>query len=177
MGKHKKWIQIVILTAVVLIGAVTIGGSLFSEGNKAPAAGDKAPAFTLSGLDGKQHSLSDYKGKYVLVNFWGTFCPPCVEEMPAIQSQYHHWNKEKPFEVLGINLSEDAFTVKSFMNQYGLNFPVALDTNRTIEKKYGLVSYPTSFFIGPDGRIVEMYQGGMDETMLKLKIEKLLSAS
>lgn len=175
MGKNKKWIQIIILTAVVLIGGFTIGNSLFSAKDARPEVGDAAPNFKLEGLDGKVHQISDYKGKYVLVNFWGTFCPPCVKEMPAIQHQYDKWKDKAPFEILAINLSEDLFTVQSFMKQFDLDFPVALDTNRTIEKKYGLASYPTSFFIDPKGKIVEVQIGGMEEPELEARLSKLLS--
>ncbi|ANE49029.1 thiol-disulfide oxidoreductase [Paenibacillus swuensis] len=177
MGKNKRWVQLVILTAVVLIGGYTIGSALFTDRTKVLKVGDKAPSFSLQGMDGQERSLSDYKGKYVILNFWGTFCPPCVEEMPAIQRQHAKWSKDYPLEVLGVNLSEDAYTVQSFIKRNKLVFPIVLDANRATEKKYALQNYPTTFFIDPDGRIVEIYVGGITEPKLQAKIEHMLKIS
>jgi thiol-disulfide isomerase/thioredoxin len=90
--RNKKTWQIIILSFVLIVGVYTIANSLFSD-HITPQVGDNAPKFKLLGLDGQVHQLSDYKGKNVIVNFWGTYCPPCKAEMPAIQKQYEKWQQ------------------------------------------------------------------------------------
>ncbi|TBL79788.1 thiol-disulfide oxidoreductase ResA [Paenibacillus thalictri] len=165
MGKHKKWVQLVIFAAVLLIGGLTLAGNLFQD-NKKPVQGDKAPDFTLVGMDGKTHKLSDYKGKTVLLNFWGTFCPPCKDEMPAMQQQYEQ-SKREDIEFLAVNLAESPITVQNFVTQYKLSFPILLDDKEEIRKRYGVINYPTTFFIGPDGRIASVKVGQMTEDFLE----------
>ncbi len=166
--KNKKGLQIAILLAVVVIGAYTIGTSLF-EGNTIPVVGDKAPNFELVGLDGEPYELSDYKGKWVVVNFWGTFCPPCVREMPLIQSQYEKWHPTGEVEMLAVNLDEPLVTVQSFIDDHVKNhasegaplFPVLLD-NDIVRKQFGVTSYPTTFFIDPKGVVRHIAVGEME---------------
>lgn len=165
MGKHKKWIQLVIFAAVLIIGGLTLAGNLFQD-NKKPVQGDKAPDFSLVGMDGKTHKLSEYKGKTVLLNFWGTFCPPCKDEMPAMQKQYEQ-SKREDIEFLAVNLAESPITVQNFISQYNVTFPILLDDKEEIRKRYGVINYPTTFFIGPDGRIASVKVGQMTEEFLE----------
>ena len=81
----------------------------------------------------KTHELSDYKGKPVLVNFWGTFCPPCKEEMPDLQKMYDKW-KSQGVVFLEVNVDKNKVTVQSFMDQYKLNMPVLLDAKEVVRK-------------------------------------------
>lgn len=87
MGKARKPIQIVILFLILLLGGYAIGSSVFGGDGK-PTEGGRAPDFELLGLDGVTHTLEEYKGKSVVLNFWGSWCAPCVKEMPALQAQW-----------------------------------------------------------------------------------------
>ncbi len=166
MGKHKKWVQLAIFAVVLVVGALTIISNLTASGSeKYPQAGGKAPDFSLLGLDGRVHQLSDYKGKPVLINFWGTFCPPCKEEMPALQRQYEKWSKEGVV-FLEVNVDKNKITVQSFMEQYKLNLPVLLDPQEKVRKQYGVMDYPTTFFIQADGSIDSKKIGAMDESFI-----------
>lgn len=176
MGKNKKWIQIAILTAVLLIGGWTVGNSLFGKSEAVPKAGDKAPAFSVKGLDGKDLKLEDLKGKPVVLNFWGTFCEPCRNEMPALQRQADKWSSSG-LAVLGMNLGENAVTVKSFVDQYQIRFPIYLDEEETIRKRYGVMYYPTTFFIKPDGSVYEIKVGEMNEATIEQTVTALLAAA
>jgi peroxiredoxin len=174
MGKNKKWVQLAIFAVVLVIGVFTIISNLSaSDSKKALAEGDKAPNFTLADLEGKTHSLSDYKGKIVVANFWGTFCPPCKEEMPALQRQYEKWGQQD-VAFLGVNLDKNKVTVQSFMDQYKLSIPVILDAKELVRKEYGVLYYPTTFFISPDGEVIvkkvgEMTESYINETITSLK--------
>ncbi len=173
MGKSRKTVQIGILIAVLIIGGYAIGSTLFGAGNTLLKEGSKPPDFKLADLEGNQQQLSDYAGKAVVVNFWGTFCPPCVKEMPEFERQYLKW-KDQGLIVLAINLSEDTLTVNNFVRRFDLHYPILRDMNRKTERSYGLKSYPTTFFIKPDGSIMEIMVGGMTEVEIDERIERLL---
>lgn len=174
MGKSRKTVQIVILIAVLIIGGYAIGSTLFVADDKGPLKeGGKPPAFELVDLEGNLKQLSDYEGKAVVINFWGTFCPPCVKEMPEFERQYAKW-KDQGLVILAINLSEDTLTVNNFVRRFDLNYPILRDVNRKTERSYGLKSYPTTFFINPNGTIMEIKVGGMTEEEIDERIERLL---
>lgn len=173
MKKQKRWMQAVVFAAVVLLGGYTIVEGIRSP-TKAPGVGDQAPHFALSAVDGRTYELSGLRGKVVLVNFWGSWCEPCKREMPAIENQYRKW-KSSGFEVLAVNIGESAVTVKGFMEQYGLTFPALYDPNESVRKKYGVVVYPTSFFIDANGVIRLKREGEMDEPMIERIVVSLLS--
>ncbi len=163
--------QLVILLAILTVGGFTVGSNLLS-GSTLPEEGDSAPDFVLSRLDGAQHHLSDYRGKYVLLNFWGSFCEPCVREMPEIQKQYEKYGAGQ-LQVIGVNLDEGVVTVKNFVSGLHLTFPILLDHN-TIRKKYGVNSYPTTFFLDPQGKIIVKHIGEMDEAYLRQTLSGFL---
>lgn len=172
LKRYRKPIQYIILAFVVAIGGYAIGQSFFKT-SEVLETGQGAPEFTLADLSGETHSLDDYKGKPLVLNFWGTFCPPCRNEMPDLQKVYEKW-QDKGLQVVGINLSEDRVSVRSFAQSVGVNFPILLDKNRKIERLYGLREYPTTFFIGSDGTIEEIAIGGpMSEAFIEERVERL----
>jgi len=172
--RQKRWLQIMIFLAVLLVGAFTIGSQILSK-EPVPRVGNTAPDFSLLGMDGKTHKLSDYPNHVVLINFWGSFCPPCRNEMPAIEAQYNQW-KGKGLVVLGINLGEADVTVQGFVGQYGLTFPILYDPNLQIRNKYRVTQYPTTFFI-KNGKITKMQIGQMQELFLESTIQSLMGES
>lgn len=172
MKKNKKWIQIAILSAVVILGALTLANSLFKS-NAIPKAGDKAPEFKLAGLDGQVHKLSDYKGKTVVLNFWGTFCKPCKEEMPDLEKQYQEW-ATSDVVVLGANvMGESAVTVRSYAEQVRVTFPILLDPQDETRKKYGVSDFPTTFFIDKEGKVRKIKVGQMNEAFIRSTLAEL----
>jgi len=172
MRRNRKWVQIAILIAILLIGGYTIGSSLFAE-ESIPREGSEPPAFSLLGLDGKTYSLQDYKGRPVIVNFWGTWCDPCKREMPAIQSQYEKW-KDRGLEVLSLNLDESRVTVQSFVQQNGLTFPILFDKDLHMRDRYAVRSYPTTFFIDSSGKIAKIAPGEMTEAFIEQTVRTIL---
>jgi peroxiredoxin len=174
MGASRKPLQIIILIGVLLLGGYAVGKTLFASGG-IPKIGGTPPSFSLAGMDGNVHNLSDYDGKALVINFWGSFCPPCVQEIPEFERQYEKWQGKK-FDILAINLSEDDLTVSNFVNRFKINYPVLRDTDRLVEKKYGLRSYPTTFFVKPDGTIMDIFVGGMTEKDIDERIERLLKS-
>ena len=115
--------------------------------------------FRLSGLDGQQYSLSDYRGKWVLVNFWATWCPPCLEEMPELE-MFHNSHKDNDAVVLGINMEDitDA-RLKDFVEKQFVSYPILL-TDQNSKLPFGRVSgLPTSFLISPKGEVIAKQVG------------------
>jgi peroxiredoxin len=114
--------------------------------------GDRAPDFSLPAPDGRIVSLAQYRGAVVMVHFWATWCPPCVEEMPALQKLYDAL-KGRGFEVLAVSVDEDGpGSVTSFMQRNGLSFPVLLDPRRTVaNRRYGTFKYPETYVIDREG--------------------------
>ena len=131
--------------------------------------GDVAPDFTLPALDGKQVTLSQFRGKTVLLNFWETTCPACEEETAYIQTVYNSWSKDK-LEILAVS-GERAQFVQVFLDTRALTFPVLLDNGSVVKNNYRVASFPTTFFIDSDGIIKAIKQGRFNsqaelETML-----------
>ncbi len=143
--------------------------------------GKAAPGFTLVSLDGKKVSLSDYKGKPVLVNFWATWCGPCKLEMPWLE-EFHKKYEDKGLVVLGVVAADQAgkSTIENVVQKAGVTYPVLLPSDAT-ETAYGGVNLlPESFYVGRDGKVVlEAFgmndgQGGKDQ--IEANIQKLLAA-
>ncbi len=135
-------------------------------------AGQTAPNFTLSTVEGRQISLSDYAGKVVLVNFWATWCPSCVSEMPDYEQIYQQYNPE--FVVLGVNLQEGSDHVAQYANGLGLTFPVLLDSDsRVTTYGYQVTGMPGSFIINRDGTIYYRHVGPMTVETLTTKLAEL----
>jgi len=128
--------------------------------------------FKLKDLNGKEVSLSDFKGKKVLLNFWASWCPPCKAEMPDLEKLYQQ-TKDSDLVILAVNLGEDKTTAKSFIENNKYNFTVLLDLDQGTANQYNIVAIPTSFFIDKEGNIVSTFKGGMTLEQMKDNISKL----
>lgn len=138
---------------------------------QSPQLGEPAPDFQFQDSEGQTTSLSDFRGEVVLVNFWATWCGPCVYEMPFIQQVYDEW-RGKGLVVLTINIGESANKATSFMEEYSLSFPVLLDTSSEVAQRYNVQYIPTTFFIDEDGIIQHIEVGAFPS---KEAIESILS--
>lgn len=144
------------------------------------AAGEMAADFTLRDLDGKSVSLSSFKGKVVLVNFWATWCLPCQKEMPELQKIYKDL-EPKGFVVLSIS-ADDARTssqVKPLIKRNGYTYPVLLDTQTAVVSQYNPTkTLPYSVLVDRQGRVAQIHSGYNpgDEVKIRAEIEALLAA-
>lgn len=163
----------------------TVGRSLPVESTGTPSStlggaiqvGMPAPDFTLNDLQGEPRSLSDYLGQAVVINFWTTWCAPCREEMPALQSAYDKFGEEG-FMVLAINMTQDDHPelIPLYLDELGLTFPVLLDSSGLASVSlYRIIGLPTSLFIGRDGIIREIFIGAIPLDRLEAKVQKLLA--
>lgn len=137
-----------------------------------PLTGAAAPDFSLTGLNGRNVSLSDYRGRVVLLNFWTTWCSSCLTELPDYERIYRQYSPE--FVVLGVNLQEEAPHVRQYVAGLGLTFPVLLDQDgRVANRQYQLVGLPGSFIIDRQGQIVYQHLGPMSGETLAAKLAAL----
>jgi len=121
--------------------------------------GLEMPNFTFPDINGREVSLSDHRGKVVLVNVWATWCPPCRQEMPSMQSLYEKFKGEN-FEILAVSIdSEGRAAVAPFMRKMNLTFPALLDPGETIRSLYGITGVPESFIIDKQGILVQKIIG------------------
>ncbi|MBT2638056.1 redoxin domain-containing protein [Bacillus sp. ISL-39] len=121
-------------------------------------AGMVSPNFKLKNLAGEEVSLKDYRGKKVMLNFWATWCPPCKEEMPAMERFYKE--KSKDVEILAVNLDPQN-NVISFVKDNDLTFPILLDHDGSTQQTYSIISIPTTFIIDEQGLILKKHIGSM----------------
>ena len=120
-----------------------------------------APDFTLEDMDGETYTLSKLRGKVVMVNFWATWCPPCREEIPSMESVYLAL-RDKGFIVLALNQWESPDHVFSYMGQLDVypTFPILFDRDSSVSDRYGVKGLPTTLLIDKQGRVVYRAVGG-----------------
>jgi peroxiredoxin len=121
----------------------------------------EAPAFELMNMDDEKVSLADFKGKVVMINFWATWCPPCVREMPSME-RLHNKLDDNAFSVIAINQMEDPDTVFAFTGQLELDptFDILFDRDSKVSYAYGVHGLPTTYLIDKQGRIRYRAVGG-----------------
>ncbi len=172
----KRLLSILILLVLVLgsgwIWLSRVPDSVSARPESIPLRGHPAPDFTLQTLDGEALSLSDLRGKAVVLNFWATWCPPCQAEMPELQAAHEAYSRGG-LVVLGVNQAENRATVQAFLDERQLTFPVVLDSQYEVSQLYQVNSLPTTFFIDRDGVIREIVIGQMNAALLKQQLRNI----
>ncbi len=130
--------------------------------------------FTLLDLDNNEVTLSDFLGRVVVLNFWGTWCPPCVEEIPSIIEVNNDY-KDKDVEIIGISVGDDLSVLKQFVEENNINYTILVDgTIDNTENMYNVRAFPTTYFIDTEGNIGNKIVGQMTKDQLINEIEKVL---
>lgn len=132
-----------------------------------------APKLTLQNLSGKSVSLKDYRGSVVLVNLWATWCPPCREEMPTLQSFYDKYKKDG-FVLIGINQEETAEVVEPFVSEFGMTFPIWLDIDYIAQREFNTMNLPSSYVIDRNGNVRLMWIGGISKKNLEKYVPDII---
>jgi peroxiredoxin len=121
-------------------------------------AGDTAPEFSVKTESGKTVTAKDFGGKLLLLNFWATWCPPCVQETPSLNELSQNLGS-KGLVVLGVSVDKDEKAYREFIERFHLGYLTARDPEQTINTKYGTVQYPESYLIDANGKVVEKFVG------------------
>lgn len=134
-----------------------------------------AAEFSLDLMDGRSVSLSDYKGKAVMVDFWASWCTPCRQEAPVLRQVYHEYS-DQPVEFIGVNIWDRPEDAARYLENFEVPYPNGVDESGSIAIDYGVRGIPEKFFIDPDGVIREKFVGPMHADALRTALDGLLSS-
>jgi cytochrome c biogenesis protein CcmG, thiol:disulfide interchange protein DsbE len=168
-------------TFVVVIGVLAVigllGYGLLSKGGDTIAVGDSAPDKELSVLGGDgSGEIEDYRGSWVLVNFWASWCAPCRSEAPALES-FQRQHSPQGFTVLGINLDDTSDDAIAFVRRFGLTYPQLRDGDGSDRRDaYGMTGFPESFLVDPAGKLALIRRGPVDERYLAEQVAPLIKS-
>lgn len=150
---RKEFLLVVILFIICTV--IILYALLAGRGSKARIIkeGDAAPSFTLQTTKQETFALSDYRGKVVLVHFWATWCPPCVEELPQLEKLYRAF-RGKDFEILAVSVDDDADrSVMPFLAKHRVSFPVLFDPGGAAARRYGTIKFPETYVLDRGGTV------------------------
>jgi peroxiredoxin len=163
---------------VLLSGCYSGGGPAHTiDGGGGPAmlAGAPAVSYAIPRVGGGTDSLAAHRGAIVLMNFWATWCPPCKEEMPALE-QLYRFDRGRGLVVLGIDQGESAATAGAFAKAHGVTFPILVDADQQYASSYVAVGLPTTVIVGRDGHIVKGIDGAQTLAQFQAVVGPLLAA-
>lgn len=161
-------------TRMMGLGLLLAAGILLAMAGAAQAGSTPAADFTLKDvLQGQDYTLSHYRGKVVLLNFFTFFCGPCREEMPDLNKIYHEY-KGKGFQALGIAISSDPTQIRFLVKQLGLDYPVLLGNDKVAEDYGSVAVVPTTVIIDKTGNVVQRLEGTRSKTAFEKIIQPLL---
>jgi peroxiredoxin len=157
-------LTILLATVIALSPVIAIAHDPASHGFRLVAfkSSFAAPGFILNDLSGERVKLEQFRGDYVLLNFWATWCPPCVKEMPSMERLQQDF-KDRGIQVVAISLDkEPKEKVAAFVDQLSLTFPILLDPDGIVSGPYGASALPSTFILDPDGRVIAAAKGERD---------------
>jgi peroxiredoxin len=160
-GRSMSKINVIKLLVLGSIVGLTVFLAIHSRRVEPVRRGDDAPDFTLPALSGEKISLADFRGRVVVLNFWATWCPPCVEEMPSLK---RFADQIEPFgvTVLGVSVDHDPDALQKFVAETKLGFPIARDADQKVSSRYGTFKFPETYIINSEGRVAEKLIGAID---------------
>jgi cytochrome c biogenesis protein CcmG, thiol:disulfide interchange protein DsbE len=168
-------VVIVVLAVVAAVALLTFG--LISKGNSRIGIGETAPTATLPNLEtAGDGSIDQYRGKWILVNFWASWCVPCHDEAPALEKfQKEHAGKD--FTVVGIDTQDLSDDGRRFVKEFGIGYPQLHDGNGDFSHEFGTTGVPENFLIAPDGKVRQLQPGPVDAQILEERFAPLLPES
>ena len=165
-----------LLSLAILLFSVSILGAQQKDEGAIVKAGDMVPDFKVKMFDGKEVNINDLKGKVVLINFWATWCPYCVQELAVVQKEIIEKFKGKDFVFLPISREDTYEKIDAFRKDKGHNFPMGMDPKREIYSKFAKATIPRNYVIDKSGKVVYAEKGYTKELLQEIvnEIEKHL---
>ena len=178
MAKRLQIVAGALAAIIVVVGLYFLNAHWIAPAtsHKVKAAGNypMAPDFSLTDMNGAKLSLSDYKGRVVLLDFWATWCGPCRIEIPSfVQMQMKY--RDQGFSVIGLAIEDTPDAVKQFYQQFHMDYPVAMGDSKVAALYGGILGLPTSFVIGRDGRIYSQHTGTTSPQVFEKEVQELLA--
>ncbi len=169
---------VLILIAILLLAGLYEASRRHTAKGGAPSAASHslAPDFSLTELNGQPLNLASYRGKVVLLDFWATWCTPCRGEIPHF-IEFQNDYRDHGFQVIGISMDDDLKPVRPFYQEFKMNYPVALGTEKLAQAYGGILGLPVTFLIDRDGRIAAKYVGAVDIKMIEQGVKSLLQTN
>jgi peroxiredoxin len=133
------------------LGGLLLGGLLPRRASASPPIGQPAPDFTLPDLKGAAVRLRDLRGKVVLIDFWASWCEPCMKELPELEKLHRKLATTAPLVVVGVNLDEQRANAQAVVSRLGLSFPILLDAQRTVAELYDPPKMPATYLVDRSG--------------------------
>lgn len=171
MGNLDRVLKIMI--GVLVVGLLFVAGGTLEQ--RIVGVGDTAPGFSITTDNGRSVSLSNFGGKLLVLNFWATWCAPCVQEIPSLDA-FQERMKSKGVVVVGVSVDKNEQSYKQFLQRAKVSFLTSRDAEANIGASYGTFKYPETYVINSEGKVVEKFIGPenwMDDSVLQ-RIEKLL---
>lgn len=165
----------VLLAAELLVVAPPFLSAQSTQKKAASTAIRIAPNFTRPSLEGKVIRLSDDRGKLILLNFWATWCGPCIAEIPRFSAWQTKFGPQG-FQAIGVSMDDDPTPVQKFIRRYQPTYPIVMGDEHLGELYGGVLGLPITYLIGPDGKIIVRYQGETDLNQMEARISKLLQS-
>ena len=166
MKRRVRWIAAAAGLVIVVLGVVLALNVEDSGPTTVPSQVNRRPDYTLTTLDGESVTPAELAGKTVIVNFWNTWCIPCLNEAPALHAFYERHKDEPDFEMVGIVRDDTESAVRTLVTDDGIGWTIAMDPESRASLEFGVTGQPETFAIGPDGRVVM-------EQRLEVRLEDL----
>lgn len=139
---------------------------------RSPKPGEAAPDFSLKSSQGKEYRLSGQQGKLVMITFWTDNCAACKQEFPLIQENYQALQGQ-PFEILAVYVGKDTQAASRFQQEFSVTFPLLLGGQDVAFQEYVVNATPTSFLIGPDGKVLRKVVGYVDREQIEAYLDNI----
>lgn len=173
------------LAAVAAVGAILVVVAFYPGGGPKPnlsgtagprvLAGAPAQSFPVKRIDGVPDGLERYRGRVVVMNLWATWCPPCREEMPALEQLYREY-RARGVVVLGVDQGEGARVAAAYARAHGVTYPILIDEDQQYGRAYSAVGLPTTIVIGRDGHVVKGIDGELTLAQMRDAVAPALHA-
>jgi peroxiredoxin len=171
--RRYRWILSWFVLLIVLVGCQATASSTTPPDEPTVKPRPPAPDFALENLSGETLRLSDDRGQMVLVNFWASWCPPCQDEIPALEA-YYQAHQDEDVVILGVTVKDSERSLTEFLEEYEVSFPVLLDRDAKVAGTYNVTGLPTSVLVDREGRIAWTWPGMVTKTFLEKNVTPLL---
>ncbi|MBU7315598.1 TlpA family protein disulfide reductase [Paenibacillus oleatilyticus] len=162
------------LLLLVALVSLVLYSKLPARAGTAAKIGAQAPAFALPALDGQTYTSEQFRGKPLIINFWASWCEPCKAEAPALARLYERYKDRVGLVAVNITAKDRIESVREFVSEHGLSFPVLLDERAETAQAYRIVPIPTTYLVDRSGMIADKMTGAADDATFEKKITALL---